>query len=240
MAKGYTYQQVKEYVEKEGYELLSKTYASCFDYLMYKCPEGHTCKLQFYSFKRGRRCQECHKRKRMTYSEVVEAFNKKGYVVASKKYLSTVSNLEVICPNGHSYTTTYSRFSRGSYCPECKRLNKSLSQGEAESRFAKYGYKLMEPYTNAMTPVNVLCPHGHLWKIDITNFYKNHARCKYCNELERERKRDIRKEQVAEYYLTHGLQETVDACECATNTVCSFFKEVYGCTKSEYLESIKS
>lgn len=56
-----SYDEVKNYIENEGYELLSE-YINCLSHLTLKCPNGHiwntTC---FHSFKnQGTRCPYCN------------------------------------------------------------------------------------------------------------------------------------------------------------------------------------
>jgi len=55
----YEYGEVKEYIEKEGYILLSDTYINNRKKLKLKCPENHECLISFYDFKKGNRCQTC-------------------------------------------------------------------------------------------------------------------------------------------------------------------------------------
>ena len=57
----FTYDEVRDYIENEGYELLSE-YINCLSHLTLKCPNGHiwntTC---FHSFKnQGTRCPYCN------------------------------------------------------------------------------------------------------------------------------------------------------------------------------------
>jgi hypothetical protein len=55
----YTIEQVREYVENEGYTLLSTEYEGAKSILEIECPFGHRCDKTFGNFKRGSRCAEC-------------------------------------------------------------------------------------------------------------------------------------------------------------------------------------
>lgn len=52
----HTHNHIKEYIEKEGYELLSVDYKNAFDKLKLKCPKGHIFEMRYNSFQQGQRC----------------------------------------------------------------------------------------------------------------------------------------------------------------------------------------
>ena len=54
-----TYNYVKDFIEKEGYILLSTTYINARTKLTCICSEGHTQEIIFDCFRRGHRCREC-------------------------------------------------------------------------------------------------------------------------------------------------------------------------------------
>ena len=56
----YTYEQVKEIFEKEGYILLSKEYVNCKQKLQYECPNGHKHEITLDKFiNKKDRCPFC-------------------------------------------------------------------------------------------------------------------------------------------------------------------------------------
>lgn len=61
--KKLTYEFVKEKIEKEGYELLSKEYKNIKSKLKVRCPEGHEYPVIYDNFKKGKRCKKCHVKK---------------------------------------------------------------------------------------------------------------------------------------------------------------------------------
>ena len=81
----YSYNFIKEYLENEGYKLLSTEYKNCKEKLILQCPEGHIFKLDFDCFKRGQRCIICHiskgERRIMDWLEEnnIEYIYNKGY-----------------------------------------------------------------------------------------------------------------------------------------------------------------
>lgn len=56
----HTYQEVKEYIESFGYELLSKEYINAQEKLKVKCPNGHEYKVAKNNFQQGQRCPICN------------------------------------------------------------------------------------------------------------------------------------------------------------------------------------
>ncbi len=54
-----TLDYVREFIEKENYQLLSNSYKNARSKLLLKCPIGHEYKTKFYSFQQGNRCPIC-------------------------------------------------------------------------------------------------------------------------------------------------------------------------------------
>ena len=50
MAKGFTYEYVKGYIETQGYILLSKKYINTHSKLQLECPKGHKFEMAFNNF----------------------------------------------------------------------------------------------------------------------------------------------------------------------------------------------
>ena len=56
----FDYSFVKEYIEKEGYKLLTDNYINVFQKLILECPKGHKFEITFHNFKNGgNRCPRC-------------------------------------------------------------------------------------------------------------------------------------------------------------------------------------
>jgi len=61
MSKKLKYEDVKNYIESYGYQLVSKEYKDSHNKLKVQCPKGHIYEVSFYNFKIGRRCPYCAK-----------------------------------------------------------------------------------------------------------------------------------------------------------------------------------
>src|SRR5574343_315234 len=55
----FTYEYVKEYIEKDGYILISTRYINALKKIKIKCPRGHIFQMSFNGFKYGYRCVKC-------------------------------------------------------------------------------------------------------------------------------------------------------------------------------------
>ena len=89
MGKKLTYEEVKEYVESNGYKLISKEYVNNGEKLKMICDEGHECEISFSKFKSGRRCRKCanekiRKRMSLNIEETIKFIEKEGYEVLSE------------------------------------------------------------------------------------------------------------------------------------------------------------
>lgn len=56
----YTFKKVKDFIQKEGYKLLSTEYINANTKLKVKCIKGHEYEVIWASFKNGRRCNKCY------------------------------------------------------------------------------------------------------------------------------------------------------------------------------------
>ena len=77
----WNYELVKDFIEKEGYFLLSDNYIKVHDKLTIKCPQGHIFEMSFNNFKKGQRCKQCDilSRRKYTQEEVKYFLEREGY-----------------------------------------------------------------------------------------------------------------------------------------------------------------
>lgn len=122
-----SYEEVKDYIESFGYELLSDKYRNTKEKLKLKCPKGHEFEMRYHNFKdHGQRCPYCYGNAKYTYEEAKEYIESFGYKLLSDEYKNNKSNLLVRCDKGHEYEVTFHNFKDGrSRCPIC-----SISKGE--------------------------------------------------------------------------------------------------------------
>lgn len=132
---------------------------------------------------------------KLTYEEVRSRFEKEGYKLLSTEYKNAKSNLNVMCPKGHEWTTNMSNFGSGRRCSVCGR-KKKYSLYQVINIFAVEGYKVLDSiYINGKVPIKVICPYGHETEICLNNFLsgKRCGRCRRWNDSqERMKKLELR------------------------------------------------
>ena len=176
-----TYEEVKEYIEKFEYKLLSTEYKNSKTKLKMQCPKGHIFEMRFNSFKNGTRCPKCGGTQKLTYNEVKKYIESFGYKLLSGNYENNHSKLKIMCNKGHIYETSFQVFKKGLRCPHCGNKAKHTLE-EIEKYLNLFDYKLIsDKYTNANTPIKVMCPEGHIFEIRFSDFKNNNRRCPICN-----------------------------------------------------------
>ena len=132
----FSYEYVKNFIENEGYKLLSKEYNGNKQRIKVMCPNGHEWKVRFTDFKNGRRCYYCSCCYKPTVEEIRMKLSKYGYTLLSKEYNSSNEHIDIKCPHGHKYSATYHNFDNGKRCPYCS------------NKYSKGEYKLINLFNN--------------------------------------------------------------------------------------------
>jgi ribosomal protein S27E len=208
--KKYTYSYVKEFVEREGYELLSQDYINSRTKLKFKCPEGHIYDAIFGSFSVGKRCPICRynrvsEKLKYSYDYIKSQIENEGHKLLSKDYKNVMTKIEVQCPEGHIYEVKYNNFKSGYRCPYCAG-NVKLTYKRVKSEIEKEGYSLLsDNYTNANSKIKVRCPEGHTYEVTYASFYMG-RRCPVCSSHKTSSKGEIEILKVVKELLP---QETI-------------------------------
>jgi len=142
------YEDVKEYIERFGYQLVSEKYKNNYTKLDLICPEGHHHEMSYSNFCHGeKRCPFCNPGfQRHSYEYIKKYIEINGYQLVSKKYKNNYTKLDLICPEGHKFEMRYNCFQKGKRCPECVK-HMVISKGEKEVlNFVQsiYGGKIIE------------------------------------------------------------------------------------------------
>ena len=119
-----TLQEIKEYMDKEGYTLLSEEYINCNQELEVICPNGHEISISWKRFENGRRCPHCSERSWINRKKDIETLNeiasKEGYKFL-EEYKTAKTKMKCSCPNGHIFEINWNNFKYGKRCPYCKK-----------------------------------------------------------------------------------------------------------------------
>ena len=176
------YDDVKTYIENEGYELLSKEYINAREKLLLKCPNGYEYKISFSKFKSGRRCGKCSNEKRkLTYSYVKMYIENEGYELLSNSYEGTKYKMLMKCNYGHEFEMNFSNFKQGKRCPVCSYKKRRLTQKEVYNKMIEKGYELLsKEYNSNKEKILVKWNDGHEYEVKFDNFQQGY-RCPICN-----------------------------------------------------------
>lgn len=127
--------QVKEFLEKDGCKLISDEYKNSKTPLdvMFKC--GHLGKISLESFKQGRRCLECGRKRvsllnRIPKKDIMDRLLSFGikHIIFPNGYENIRSMVEYTCENGHRNKKMVRNVLYDSVCRECYLMRMSVSQ----------------------------------------------------------------------------------------------------------------
>jgi len=117
-----SYTDVKEYIESQGYKLLSESYENVEKKLKIQCNNNHIFEATFHNFKDSEtRCPDCSDtvNKKHSYEFIKERFKEQRYTLLSDEYNNSGEKLSVKCPENHVFVTSWHNFRAGNRCPKC-------------------------------------------------------------------------------------------------------------------------
>lgn len=201
MAKKYTFDYVKSFVESEGFTMLSSAYKNDSTKLDMLCPEGHPISISFngWKYRKGNGCKVCQSKSVakddnscavafLTIDELKKNIQEEGYSLLSSITLdNTLSareknklRLKLRCPSGHIYVTSLRGWLRGNRCKECNRASQKHPIDQIRSSLEAEGYTLLSTsYVNAHDKLTVKCDRGHIYKVS-WNKWQTGRRCPVC------------------------------------------------------------
>lgn len=196
MTKRHSYGYVKEFVEKEGYKLISTEYINNKVPITVQCDKGHEpYEVRFANFKSGKRCPECaiikrNESKRISPDKVKDMVEEAGYTLLKIIEGSKGSHkrLVVKCDKGHEpYEVTYQNFSKGRRCPYCKADKNRTPIEEVRAVISREGFTLLsDEYKSRKHKIKVRCPQGHDY-ITTYDLFLAGKRCGRCSMSKGER-----------------------------------------------------
>lgn len=142
-----SYQQIRQFVEQQGYVLLSKQYKNCKAKLDIQCDKGHQYKATWDSFKQGNRCPYCA-RKIVDYQQIKRFVEQQGYALLSKRYKNCKTKLDFQCDKGHRYKARWNDFQQGYRCPTC---NESKGERKVAKILSGFGLFFIPQYPLSKT-----------------------------------------------------------------------------------------
>jgi hypothetical protein len=110
--------------------------------------------------------------------EVRNSFESEGYTLISKEYKNVHTKLKSICPNGHEYEVSFTKWLSGRRCL-CKYNKRRLDIDYIRQKFEERGYKLLSKTYKHNKKLKYICSEGHEHEIRWDHFNNGHG-CPYC------------------------------------------------------------
>lgn len=180
-SRKYSLEFIEDYLCREGYKLLTKELSPGERLIKIKCPVGHVSDIYFSNFyTHGNRCFYCKGSQKYTIDYVRSFFKEQGYTLLTSVYKGARQKLTTICPEGHTYEVSFSKFKdRGYRCSTCSGKG-GFDFNKLQEEFDKVGYKVLtKSYKRAIDPVPFVCDKGHTHEMALNNLM-NGQRCGKC------------------------------------------------------------
>lgn len=186
----FDYKFIFEYIQSNGYMLLSNEYINTHSKILIKCNKGHEFEMTFNNFKKGQRCPLCS---RINQNRVVKNPNNKkhsdefvknlveqrGYKLL-EPYVNKRTKLKLECPNGHYHEIRIDSFQNGSGCKQCM-INKMKNDSDLIIKKLKdMGYNPLSAYTGVKDKIKFLCVNGHEFETTYDNIMSGYGGCPIC------------------------------------------------------------
>lgn len=179
----FSYEEVKAYIEKFNYKLISKEYLNNKFLIKVMCNKGHEYSVTFDNFKnKNKRCPVCNGGVSLTYEYVKEYIDEVGYSLISKEYINAKTKLQLMCDKGHYFESTFDNFkSNGSRCPKCNRsigeervsyyLSKHTIKYAEQYRFDECKFKYTLPFDFYLPDYNILIEYDGIQHFEIIEYF---------------------------------------------------------------------
>lgn len=204
----FTYEYIKDVIEKAGCKLISENYVNTKTKLKIQCKCGEVFETSYEKFIRKvnpkQQCNDCGKKltadkNRISYDTVKTYIESKGCKLISTEYVDIQTPLKITCKTcGEIYAASFTVFkNKGKHeCDDCviKRISNMylISYEEVKLRIENnsYGCKLIsETYKGNDQLLDIECKCGNIFRTTLANFeYNNKHQCGDCGEIIRQNK----------------------------------------------------
>ncbi len=171
------FEKLKKYIKQKGGECLLDKYINARTKIKIRCENDHIWESTSDNIiNKGAWCQRCYfDKKKNTIEDVRKFIESKGGKLLNRKYKGPKQKLRIKCEEGHIWETCYNCIRDGSWCSECYRLSRFLTNEEklkgfnrvceiAESKKGKCLSKLSD-YKNTMSKLLFECFKEHRWNV---------------------------------------------------------------------------
>ena len=172
-------------LNSEGYSTLSE-YTSAKDFILLKCPNGHTYQIRPDCFKsKQSRCPICRGKCKETNKENFLTKIKSLNITLCEPFDGYMTRIDMRCPVGHKFQTSPYSIMKGTNCPVCAIKIRGLTRRDGSHlRFINAlkndNYRLTGTFVNTTTSVEVECNKGHSYRALPSSYFVGY-RCPVCS-----------------------------------------------------------
>lgn len=176
-----TFEEVKQYFEANGCELLDTEYKNAHVKMRYKCFCGNESSINLNNFKSGKRCG-CGRigLKRLTSEQIKTEVEARGCKFISEIFACDTHLVTCICKCGKVRNCSLIDLRRSSGCENCRNKQLAIGFEVVKETFAINNCELLEnDYKNIYEPLKFRCSCGLIEYISFDRFRKAKA-CSVC------------------------------------------------------------
>jgi hypothetical protein len=169
VSKSYTFEEVKNYINGRGFELLETEYKNNHTPMRVRCTCGNDqWMVSFKSIVKIQGCKKCYgpktgKKRALSIDYVRDYIKSFGCELLSDNYTNNRDDLIIRFTCGHIGKRNFNGFMNWQkICHKCAGTE-TLSQKEVEDLFLSHGYTLLEEYSSAPIKMKVIDSEGYLF-----------------------------------------------------------------------------
>lgn len=169
-----------DYIEKEGYKVLSFFYDKKYSKFEVLCPKNHKKTITWKYFKRGDRCRTCsNKSKKNKIEDIKASFLSENFLVLSDFYENNKQKLKYKCPKKHVGYITWKEWNAGNRCSECwkeelKNGTRKRTIEEVKLQIKELGFEYISGnYENCKSELKIKNKNGKIAKKSLYNLQRS-------------------------------------------------------------------
>ena len=144
------------------------------------CPNKHFFKITPTHFKKGHGCSKCSGNcPEQAKNNFIKLVNERKFIIIGN-YIDNSSEIELMCPNEHTFKITPSVFKSGFGCSKCS----GKCPEQAKNNFIKLvndrDFKIIGNYINSSTKIEMECPNAHVINVIPSYFKRSLVGCSKC------------------------------------------------------------
>jgi very-short-patch-repair endonuclease len=196
-----TFEYVKTFFEKQGCELLDKTYINNNTKMKYICKCKNESEIIFSNFQTGYKCMKCSGNEKLTFEYVKTFFENQGCELLDKIYKNAKTKMKYICKCKNESEIIFDSFQRGNRCNMCKNKTEKILYEWLKENYKNTNYQVKFDWCKNKTylPFDFLLENYKLlFELDGMQHFQQISNWKSPEETQ---ERDIYKMKLA---LQHG------------------------------------